>query len=76
MFQGLVYEVNLLRELHHPNIVRFFNHLVDRKTGTLFIFMEYCSGGDLYHLIKKCCKTGSFLEEGFIWKVLKQVCLA
>ncbi|KAL7631632.1 UNVERIFIED_CONTAM: hypothetical protein RMT77_018075 [Armadillidium vulgare] len=74
--QGLVLEVNVLRELNHPNIVRFYGHYVDRQAGMLYIFMEYCPGGDLHKIIQKCKKTDSFLEEGFIWRVLKQVCEA
>ncbi|KAG7161196.1 serine/threonine-protein kinase Nek2-like [Homarus americanus] len=71
--QGLVLEVNLLRELHHPNIVKFLHHIVERRSTTLYILMEYCPGGDLKHLISKCRQTSTFLEEGFIWRVLKQL---
>ncbi|KAK8741703.1 hypothetical protein OTU49_002351 [Cherax quadricarinatus] len=71
--QGLVLEVNLLRELRHPNIVKFLHHIVDRRSTTLYILMEYCPGGDLKHLISKCHQTSTFLEEGFIWRVLKQM---
>ncbi|XP_068230212.1 serine/threonine-protein kinase Nek2-like [Palaemon carinicauda] len=74
--QGLVTEVNLLRELRHPNVVKFLHHIVERKNTTLYILMEYCPGGDLKHLITKCRQTSTFLEEGFIWRVLKQVCEA
>ncbi|XP_076036493.1 uncharacterized protein LOC143022246 [Oratosquilla oratoria] len=74
--QGLVLEVNLLRELHHPNIVRFIHHMIHKRTTTLYILMEYCPGGDLKYLISKCKHTGTFLEEGFIWRILKQVCEA
>nr|XP_045596560.1 serine/threonine-protein kinase Nek2-like isoform X2 [Procambarus clarkii] len=74
--QGLVLEVNLLRELRHPNIVKFLHHIVDRRSTTLYILMEYCPGGDLKHLISKCRQTSTFLEEGFIWRVLKQICEA
>ncbi|XP_066937156.1 serine/threonine-protein kinase Nek3-like [Macrobrachium rosenbergii] len=72
--QGLVTEVNLLRELRHPNVVKFLHHIVERKNTTLYILMEHCPGGDLKRLITKCRQTSTFLEEGFIWRVLKQVC--
>lgn len=71
--QGLVMEVNLLRELRHPNIVRFQHHIVDRRSTTLYILMEYCPGGDLGRLVSRCRQTSTFLEEGFIWRVLSQV---
>lgn len=43
----LINEVNILRELKHENIVRCYDKIVDKKNMTLYIVMEYCSGGDL-----------------------------
>lgn len=54
--QMLVSEVNLLRELKHPNIVRYYDRIVDRTNTTLYIVMEYCEGGDLASLIARCTK--------------------
>lgn len=54
--QMLVSEVNLLRELRHPNIVRYYDRIIDRSSTTLYIVMEYCDGGDLATLIAKCAK--------------------
>jgi NIMA (never in mitosis gene a)-related kinase 2 len=50
----LVSEVNILRELKHPNIVRYFDRFVDRENGMIYIMMEYCPHGDLAALIRKC----------------------
>ena len=49
----LVSEVNILRELSHPNIVKYYERIVDREEGIIFIVMEYCNGGDLASFIKK-----------------------
>lgn len=54
--QMLVSEVNLLRELKHPNIVRYYDRIIDRTSTTLYIVMEYCGGGDLSSLISRCIK--------------------
>lgn len=54
--QMLVSEVNLLRELRHPNIVRYYDRIIDRSSTTLYIVMEYCDGGDLASLIAKRAK--------------------
>lgn len=54
--QMLVSEVNLLRELRHPNIVRYHDRIIDRSSTTLYIVMEYCDGGDLASLIARCTK--------------------
>ena len=50
--QMLVLEVNLLRELRHDNIVRYYDRVVDKARSTLYIVMEYCEGGDLASYIK------------------------
>lgn len=54
--QMLVSEVNLLRELRHPNIVRYHDRIIDRSSTTLYIVMEYCDGGDLASLIDRCTR--------------------
>uniref|UniRef100_A0A674H1L0 non-specific serine/threonine protein kinase n=1 Tax=Taeniopygia guttata TaxID=59729 RepID=A0A674H1L0_TAEGU len=74
--QMLVSEVNLLRELRHPNIVRYYDRIIDRSSTTLYIVMEYCDGGDLASLIAKCAKERHFLDESFILRVLTQLTLA
>ena len=40
--QLLVQEVNLLRELRHPHIVRYHDRIIDREHSTLYIVMEHC----------------------------------
>ncbi|XP_073409495.1 serine/threonine-protein kinase Nek2 isoform X1 [Dendrobates tinctorius] len=74
--QMLVSEVNLLRELKHPNIVRYYDRIIERSSTTLYIVMEYCEGGDLASLIAKCTKERQYLEEDFILRVFAQVALA
>ncbi|XP_061204324.1 serine/threonine-protein kinase Nek2 [Neopsephotus bourkii] len=74
--QMLVSEVNLLRELRHPNIVRYYDRIIDKSSTTLYIVMEYCDGGDLASLIAKCTKERHYLEESFVLRVLTQLTLA
>ncbi|XP_067098190.1 serine/threonine-protein kinase Nek2 [Osmerus mordax] len=74
--QMLVSEVNLLRELKHPNIVRYYDRIIDRTNTTLYIVMEYCEGGDLATLITRCVKERRYLEEEFIMRVMAQLALA
>nr|XP_033795704.1 serine/threonine-protein kinase Nek2 [Geotrypetes seraphini] len=71
--QMLVSEVNLLRELKHPNIVRYYDRIIDRTNTTLYIVMEYCEGGDLASLIAKCIKERQYLDEDFILRVFAQL---
>ncbi|XP_030577594.1 serine/threonine-protein kinase Nek2 isoform X1 [Archocentrus centrarchus] len=74
--QMLVSEVNLLRELKHPNIVRYYDRIIDRTNTTLYIVMEYCEGGDLSSLISRCVKERRYVEEQFILRVMAQLTLA
>ncbi|XP_029534719.2 LOW QUALITY PROTEIN: serine/threonine-protein kinase Nek2-like [Oncorhynchus nerka] len=74
--QMLVSEVNLLRELKHPNIVRYYDRIIDRTNTTLYIVMEHCKGGDLSSLITRCIKERRYLEEEFIMRVMAQLTLA
>lgn len=50
--QLIVTEVNLLRELRHPNIVRYLDRVIDKVSTKIYIVMEYCQGGDLSQYIK------------------------
>ncbi|KAL4658601.1 serine/threonine-protein kinase Chk1 [Arapaima gigas] len=43
-------EVCVHKLLSHPNIVRFFGHR--REGHTQYIFLEYCSGGELFDRIE------------------------
>jgi len=52
----LVAEVNIIRELKNPFIVKYYDRIIDKTTTRLYIIMEYCSGGDLGHLIAKAKK--------------------
>ena len=54
--QMLVSEVNLLRELKSPYIVRYYDRIIDRARTTIYIIMEYCKGGDLSTVISRCKK--------------------
>jgi NIMA (never in mitosis gene a)-related kinase len=52
--QQLVAEVNILRELNHPHIVRYYDRIIDKQNAKIYIIMEYCEKGDLAQIIKGC----------------------
>lgn len=72
----LVSEVNIIRELRNPFIVRYHDRILDKPTTSLYIVMEYCSNGDLAGLIKKARRERSYVDEYFVWKILAQSVLA
>ena len=41
-----------MKDLHHVNIIRLHTYYVEKRS--LFMAMEYASGGDLSDLIEKC----------------------
>ena len=49
----LCQEVNLLRDLRHDYIVRYYDRIIDRTTCTLYLIMEWCEGGDLSTVIQQ-----------------------
>jgi len=67
-------EVNLLKNLDHPNIVTYKESFL--SNGLMIILMEYCEVGDLaFHIKRKANKKEKFKEtEIFNWFV--QICLA
>ncbi|RKP02987.1 hypothetical protein CXG81DRAFT_4810, partial [Caulochytrium protostelioides] len=69
----LVSEVNILRELRHPNIVRYYERYVDRENCLIYILMEYCEGGDLAAIIKRCKSEEKRIPEDIIWNLFVQL---
>ena len=72
----LVSEVNILRELKHPNIVRYYEYSIDKSSQIINIIMEYCENGDLASKISNAKKMANFFPEEAIWKIFTQISLA
>merc|ERR1712228_1016529 len=78
--QMLCDEVNILRDLNHPNIVQFVDRIIDHQNRKIFIVQEYCDGGDLASYIKskrdKEPKMSGRISESFIWSVTSEIASA
>jgi serine/threonine protein kinase len=74
--QMLVSEVNILRELSHPNIVKYYDRVIDRDHSKIYIVQEYCDGGDISTLIKNSKRDKKHLPEDLIWSIMGQMLLA
>jgi serine/threonine protein kinase len=72
----IVAEVNILRDLRHPNIVRYYDRVIEKQSHKIFIVQEYCEGGDLLKFIKKHKKEKQSIPEDLIWKWFMQIILA
>jgi NIMA (never in mitosis gene a)-related kinase len=71
--QMLVSEVNILRDLRHTNIVKYYDRIIDKTNSKIYIIMELCEGGDIAKMIKVCKQKKSNFSEDFIWNILHQI---
>jgi len=68
--QQIVAEVNILRDLQHPNIVRYYDRCIDKRNLKLYIVMEYCEKGDLQQVIKRFLRAREHIKEETIWRII------
>lgn len=72
----LIAEFSILRSLVHPNIVRYYNHEHVPNDSTVHLYMEFCGGGDLASIIRRCKASGEYIPENMVWSVFTQLALA
>ncbi|XP_013414231.1 serine/threonine-protein kinase Nek1 isoform X2 [Lingula anatina] len=65
-------ETALLAQMQHPNIVTYKESF--EETGSLYIVMDYCDGGDLYGRIS--AQRGALLPEEQVLDWFVQICLS
>ena len=63
--KSVLIEVNILKSLDHPNILKVFEYFED--ANDYFIVTEYCEGGDVFDKLEK---TGGFTER-FAARIMK-----
>ena len=63
------YEIELLRELDHPNIIKVFEYFVDPEK--IYIVTEICTGGELYEEINK--RKGKGFTEDEAGAIIQQI---
>ena len=74
--QLIINEINLLKEMNHPNVVKQYETINDERNSKLYIVMEYCDWGDLDKLILKNKFHKKFCDEKLIWDILIQILIA
>lgn len=72
----LISEFRILSELNHPNIVQYVHHAHIPEQHMLYLYMEYCDGGDLSFIIKNYRNSNEYLPEGIIWNIFTQILMA
>lgn len=72
-------EFSILESLKHRNIVRYSHHERHDATGDVYLYMEYCGGGDLGTVIKKLKRDSTthhkrvLAPEDYVWRILSQL---
>jgi serine/threonine protein kinase len=67
-------EAQLLQQLTHPNVVAYVDMHATRSK--LFLFMQYCDGGDLEQRINAHKKEGTWVPESQLLDWFVQMALA
>ena len=69
-------EFSILASLKNPHIVGYFHREHRKDTQELFLYMEYCGGGDLGSIIRGLKRKKEYAKEEFIWRMMSQIIVA
>lgn len=72
--KDIMNEVKLLAQLDHSNVIRCEGWFRDEGRQSIFIVLEFCSGGDLNGVIVKRRAERKYFEEAQIWEIFYQLC--
>lgn len=66
-------EFSILNSLKHPNIVGYYHREHLKPTQELYLYMEYCGGGDLSKEIEKLKSANQYADEEYVWSIFSQL---
>lgn len=69
-------EFSILNSLKHPNIVGYYHREHLKPTQELYLYMEYCGGGDLSKEILKLKAKNQYADEEYVWSIFSQIVAA
>jgi serine/threonine protein kinase len=69
--EDLQREIDLMKSLKHPNIVRYLGAEVDNSKNTLNIFQEWAPGGSISALLKKFGTFSINVVKSYVIQILK-----
>jgi serine/threonine protein kinase len=78
VFKYLQSEYKIMRELHHPNIVRYIDYEQRQEGGTwtVFLYTEYCKEGDLWSYTKDVNGPRKKISVHQFWQIFFQLASA
>eukprot|EP01103_Thecamoeba_quadrilineata_P014621 TRINITY_DN4399_c1_g1_i2.p1 TRINITY_DN4399_c1_g1~~TRINITY_DN4399_c1_g1_i2.p1 ORF type:complete len:650 (+),score=165.71 TRINITY_DN4399_c1_g1_i2:110-2059(+) len=74
MRQVLAAEVEMMKEFHHPNVIRYYGHFYQRKEQEMNVILELVEGGCLTKLIQRLKKFDEKLTAHVLHQVLCGLC--
>lgn len=74
MIDKCLQEVNLLKKVSHPNIVKYLDSFISQNE--LYIAIEWADKGDVKRLIKKYQQEGDLFEESRVIEYARQIASA
>lgn len=69
-------EFSILNSLKHPNIVGYYHREHLKSSQELYLYMEYCGGGDLSKEIRKLKAQNQYADEEYVWSIFSQLVAA
>ncbi len=69
--EDLQREIDLMKSLKHPNIVRYLGAEVDNSKNILHIFQEWAPGGSISSLLKKFGPFSVNVVKSYVTQTLK-----
>lgn len=66
-------EVQLTRQLEHPNIIKYYEILHDEASQILYIIADYFKHGNLADYCKTRLEKGMKMDEDSIWMIIAQM---
>lgn len=55
MFQDALKEINILKTISHPNIIKLHEIITDSESGKIYLIMEYAQEGSIMQYNDKTC---------------------
>lgn len=69
-------EFSILNSLKHPHIVGYYHREHLKSAQELYLYMEYCGGGDLSKEIQKLKDKNQYADEEYVWSIFSQLVAA
>jgi mitogen-activated protein kinase kinase kinase len=70
-FTNMRREIRVLRELNHPNVVKYYQTDLFKETQEIYVLIEYIPGGSLKSLIRKYKRLEESIARNYIRQLLQ-----